>query len=115
MVNQPAPRCAAGGDLGTVVTLRDHTELRALVSELQTIRGFADSLSAQAHEAANQLHTVVSLIELGRADEALAFATAELAVAQQLTDAVVAAHRGARAGRARRRQGRARPPSAAWS
>jgi sensor histidine kinase regulating citrate/malate metabolism len=79
-----------GRHLGTVVTLRDHTELRELVTELQTIKGFADSLHAQAHEAANQLHTVISLIELGRADEALEFATTELAVAQHLTDAVIA-------------------------
>ena len=35
------------GRLGTVVTLRDHTELRALVSELKTIRGFAEALSAR--------------------------------------------------------------------
>ncbi len=90
VVNQAAARWA-GRHLGTVVTLRDHTELRALVSELQTIRGFADSLHAQAHEAANQLHTVVSLIELGRADEALDYAAAELEVAQHLTDAVLAA------------------------
>jgi two-component system, CitB family, sensor kinase len=76
--------------LGTVVTLRDHTELRELVSELQTVRGFADSLHAQAHEAANRLHTVVSLIELGRADEALEFASTELEVSQHLTDAVIA-------------------------
>jgi two-component system, CitB family, sensor kinase len=80
-----------GRRLGTVVTLRDHTELRSLVSELATVRGFADSLNAQAHEAANQLHTVVSLIELGRADEALEFATAELTVAQHITDAVLGA------------------------
>jgi two-component system CitB family sensor kinase len=72
-----------------VVTVRDHTELRALVSELKTIRGFAEALSAQAHESANQLHTVVSLIELGRAEQALAFATTELAVTQRLTDLVV--------------------------
>ncbi|GAA1317374.1 sensor histidine kinase [Pseudonocardia xinjiangensis] len=89
VVSQGAARWA-GRHLGTVVTLRDHTELRALVSELQTIRGFADSLNAQAHEAANQLHTVISLIELGRADDALEFATTELAVSQQLTDAVLA-------------------------
>ena len=88
MVNQAAARWA-GRRLGTVVTLRDHTELRALVSELKTIRGFAEALSAQAHESANQLHTVISLIELGRAEQALAFATTELAVAQQLTDPVV--------------------------
>ena len=90
VVNQAAARWA-GQDLGTVVTLRDHTELRSLGSELKTIRGFAEALSAQAHEAANQLQTVISLIELGRADEALRFAAAELAVAQHLTDVVVGA------------------------
>ena len=88
VVNQAAARWA-GQHLGTVVTLRDHTELRALVSELKTIRGFAEALSAQAHESANQLQTVISLIELGRADEALRFAATELAVAQHLTDVVV--------------------------
>jgi two-component system, CitB family, sensor kinase len=90
VVNQAAARWA-GQHLGTVVTLRDHTELRALGSELKTIRGFAEALSAQAHESANQLQTVISLIELGRADEALRFAATELAVAQHLTDVVVGA------------------------
>ena len=90
VVNQQQARWD-GRRLGTVVTLRDHTELRGLVSELATVRGFADSLNAQAHEAANQLHTVISLIELGRADEALEFATAELTVAQHITDSVLAA------------------------
>lgn len=78
-----------GQHLGTVVTLRDHTELRALAGELATIRGFADALGAQAHESANQLHTVVSLIELGRAEQALDFATRRLADTQQLTDLVL--------------------------
>jgi sensor histidine kinase regulating citrate/malate metabolism len=88
VVNQAAARWA-GRRLGTVVTVRDHTELRALVSELKTIRGFAEALSAQAHESANQLHTVISLIELGRPEQALTFASTELAVAQRLTDLVV--------------------------
>ena len=44
-----------------------------------------------AHEAANRLHTVVSLVELGRAEEAVEFATAELGLAQALTDRVVGA------------------------
>lgn len=74
---------------GTVVTLRDHTELQALAGELDSVRGFSEALRAQAHEAANRLHTVVSLIELGRADEAVEFATAELRLAQELTDQVV--------------------------
>jgi sensor histidine kinase regulating citrate/malate metabolism len=76
---------------GTVVTLRDHTDLQALTGELDSVRGFAESLRSQAHEAANRLHTVVSLVELGRHAEAVEFATAELALAQRLTDRVVAA------------------------
>ncbi|MEU1372904.1 sensor histidine kinase [Streptomyces triculaminicus] len=82
----------SGGERhGTVVTLRDHTELQALSGELDSVRGFAEALRSQAHEAANRLHAVVSLIELGRADEAVDFATAELELAQALTDRVVAA------------------------
>ncbi|MFI1827915.1 ATP-binding protein [Streptomyces sp. NPDC020412] len=76
---------------GTVVTLRDHTELQSLLGELHSERGFTQALRSQAHEAANRLHTVVSLIELGRAEEAVTFATAELELAQALTDRVVAA------------------------
>lgn len=77
--------------MGNVVTLRDHTELQGLAGELDTVRGFAESLRAQAHEAANRLHTVVSLVELDRPDDAVAFATAELETAQRLTDRVVGA------------------------
>ncbi|MFH8488726.1 sensor histidine kinase [Streptomyces longisporoflavus] len=82
---------SSGERRGTVVTLRDHTELQALTGELDSERGFTRALRSQAHEAANRLHTVVSLIELGRADEAVDFATAELELAQALTDQVVAA------------------------
>ncbi|MGH3774666.1 MAG: ATP-binding protein [Pseudonocardiaceae bacterium] len=77
--------------MGNVVTLRDHTELQALTGELDTVRGFAESLRAQGHEAANRLHTVVSLVELGRTEQAVEFATAELATAQHLTDRVMGA------------------------
>jgi sensor histidine kinase regulating citrate/malate metabolism len=87
VVNQAPPR--ADGAAGTVVTLRDHTDLQALTGELDSVRSFAESLRAQAHEAANRLHTTVSLVELGRTQEAVDFATAELASAQQLTDRVV--------------------------
>lgn len=75
--------------LGRVVTLRDHTELQELTGELDSVRGFAEALRAQAHEAANRLHAVVSLIELGRTGAAVDFATAELQSAQQLTDQVM--------------------------
>ncbi|MFJ9039656.1 ATP-binding protein [Streptomyces sp. NPDC102406] len=82
---------ASGERRGTVVTLRDHTELQSVMGELNSERGFTQALRSQAHEAANRLHTVVSLIELGRADEAVDFATAELELAQALTDQVVGA------------------------
>ncbi|MEU8777555.1 sensor histidine kinase [Streptomyces sp. NPDC048606] len=82
---------AGGGRRGTVITLRDHTELQSLSGELDLERGFTQALRSQAHEAANRLHTVVSLIELGRAQEAVEFATAELELAQALTDEVVTA------------------------
>lgn len=80
-----------GRDLGTVVTLRDHTELRALAGELDSARAFADALSASAHEAANRLHTVVTLIELGRPQDAVRFATTELAASQGLIDRLLGA------------------------
>jgi sensor histidine kinase regulating citrate/malate metabolism len=88
VVNQAAAR-PSGRSAGTVVTLRDHTDLQALTGELDSVRAFAESLRAQAHEAANRLHTTVSLVELGRVAEAVDFATAELASAQRLTDRVV--------------------------
>jgi sensor histidine kinase regulating citrate/malate metabolism len=87
VVNQ-AP-ALAGRSSGSVVTLRDHTELQALTGELDSMRAFAESLRAQAHESANRLHTTVSLIELGRGQDAVDFATAELASAQRLTDRVI--------------------------
>jgi sensor histidine kinase regulating citrate/malate metabolism len=87
VVNQ-APAYWQGRELGSVVTLRDHTELRAVSGELDTVKSLSESLHAQNHEAANRLHTVVSLIELGRSDEALEFATAELESAQSLADKV---------------------------
>ena len=69
-----------------MVTLRDHTELRSVTGELEVVRNLTESLRAQTHEAANRLHTVVSLIEMGRPEEAVEFATEELQLAQLLTD-----------------------------
>ncbi|WP_327085166.1 sensor histidine kinase [Nonomuraea sp. NBC_01738] len=84
---------SAPSRLGKVVIVRDHTELQALAGQLDAERGFADSLRAAAHEAANRLHTVITLVELGRVEQAVAFGTAELRAAQELTDRVVAAVR----------------------
>ncbi len=91
LVINTSPAESDGRRVGTAVTLRDQTELRALMGELNTTRSLTESLRSQAHESANRLHTIVSLIELGRADDAVRFATAELESAQQLTDLVVGA------------------------
>jgi two-component system CitB family sensor kinase len=91
LVVSSAPATWEGREVGAVVTLRDRTELRSVTGELDVVRGLTETLRAQNHESANRLHTVVSLIEMGRPDEAVAFATEELQLAQLLTDRVVAA------------------------
>jgi two-component system CitB family sensor kinase len=78
-------------EVGAVVTVRDRTELQAVTGELDLVRGLTESLRAQNHEAANRLHTIVSLVEMGRTEQAVAFATAELEVAQGLADELVSA------------------------
>ncbi|MFI5719323.1 ATP-binding protein [Nocardia sp. NPDC051750] len=75
---------------GTVTTIRDHTELRTVLGELDTVRSFAESLRAQAHESANRLHTVITMVELGRYREAVEFATAEIELSQALIDRLMA-------------------------
>lgn len=72
--------------VGTVMTLRDRTELQRVSGELSSVTQFAESLRSRAHEADNRLHTVVTMVELGRAADAVDFATAELAVSQHLID-----------------------------
>jgi two-component system, CitB family, sensor kinase len=91
LVVSSAPATWQGRAVGAVVTLRDHTELRAATGQLDVVRGLTESLRAQTHESANRLHTVVSLIEMGRSDDAVAFATEELRAAQLLTDQVIGA------------------------
>lgn len=91
LVMNLTPAVRDGRTLGSVVTLRDRTDLQQVTGELAAVRGFADSLRSQNHESANRLHTVVSLVELGRVDQALSFATRELELAQRLADQVVAA------------------------
>jgi two-component system CitB family sensor kinase len=55
--------------VGSVVTLRDRTEIVTLQHELDANRGTTDALRAQAHEFTNRLHTITGLIELGEYDE----------------------------------------------
>ena len=58
--------------------IRDRTELQGALGELSSLKVLTDSLRSQAHEAANKLHTIVTMVEMGRADEAVTFATNEL-------------------------------------
>ena len=69
-----------------VVTIRDRTELQGALGELSSLKVLTDTLRSQAHEAANKLHTIVTMVEMGRADEAVTFATNELELSQQLVD-----------------------------
>lgn len=84
-----SPASWGGREVGAVVTLRDHTELRAVTGELDVVRGLTESLRSQTHEAANRLHTVVSLIETGHVEEAVDLAVEELQVAQLMADRLV--------------------------
>lgn len=69
-----------------VVTVRDRTELQGALGELSSLQILTDSLRAQAHEAANKLHTVITMVEMGKPDDAVRFATEELALSQRLVD-----------------------------
>ncbi len=69
-----------------VVTIRDRTELQGALGELGSLKVLTDTLRSQAHEAANKLHTIVTMVEMGRPDDAVQFATEELALSQQLVD-----------------------------
>ena len=67
-----------------MVTLRDRTEVETLARELGATKALADALRAQTHEAANRLHVIAGLVELGRAEEAIELAGSEAASAQDL-------------------------------
>ncbi|MDJ0349084.1 sensor histidine kinase [Cryobacterium sp. PH29-G1] len=94
VVNQePASSTSADGGkstpMGFVATIRDHTDLQTLGSELQSMQTLSDALRAQTHEHSNRLHTIVSLMELGRTEQALEFATKDLELSQQLADEIL--------------------------
>ncbi|NEM91949.1 sensor histidine kinase [Galbitalea soli] len=50
---------------GSVVTLRDRTDLEGLAQELAGERSLTESLRAQQHEFTNRLHGIAGLLELG--------------------------------------------------
>jgi two-component system, CitB family, sensor kinase len=88
-----------GQHIGTVTTMRDSTELAALQGQLSSHKSVTDTLRAQTHEFANQLHTISGLVQLGEYDSvrdligALTRRRAEInnAVTQRISDSAVAA------------------------
>jgi len=93
------PVSRSGQTLGSVTTLRDRTPLAELERELGAFQGTTDLLRAQAHEFANQLHTISGLIQIGDYDEVVTYvrtlvasrAAVDLTVAQRVRDSSVAA------------------------
>ena len=88
-----------GKRIGTVTTMRDSTELAALQGQLSSHKSVTDTLRAQTHEFANQLHTISGLVQLGEYDSVrdlvgtLTRRRAEIsdAVTQRISDPAVAA------------------------
>lgn len=96
LVNQePMDQSAERGrrpEGGAVMTLRDQSVLTALTGELDAVRTMSDALRSQTHEHSNVLHTIVSLLEAGKSDEAIDFIEESSQVSQDLTDRISGAH-----------------------
>ncbi len=75
VVNRRPLRVDHRRQVGWVITLQDRTESETLLRELERVTGMTDTLRAQAHEFANQMHTFVGLVELGEHEEAIRYAT----------------------------------------
>jgi two-component system, CitB family, sensor kinase len=60
-----------GSNLGSVLTLRDRTDLEQLTSELDAVRSLTGALRAQRHEFANRMHTVLGLLQANAQGDAL--------------------------------------------
>ena len=93
------PATSNGRNIGTVTTMRDSTELASMQSQLSSHKSVTDTLRAQTHEFANQLHTISGLAQLGEFDSVTEFvgnltrrrAAINDAVTQHVSDPAVAA------------------------
>lgn len=73
LVANRMPVRVRGRNIGSVVTLRDRTELEALLRELDSVTGLTDALRAQQHEFSNRLHVLSVLVGIGETEEAMAY------------------------------------------
>ncbi|MGO1949396.1 MAG: ATP-binding protein [Mycobacteriaceae bacterium] len=62
-----------GRDLGTVVVVRDRTDIATLSERLGTVQAMGSALRVQRHEFANRVHVAAGLLDAGRPDDARAF------------------------------------------
>jgi two-component system CitB family sensor kinase len=62
-----------GKNLGSVLTVRDRTDLERLTSELDAVRSMTGALRAQRHEFANRMHTVIGLLQTDAHADALEY------------------------------------------
>lgn len=65
-----------GRSLGSVLTLRDRTDVERLTDELGAVRSMTVALRAQRHEFANRMHTVLGLMQSGAHADAVDYLTA---------------------------------------
>jgi two-component system CitB family sensor kinase len=68
------PVTVAGRKTGSVVTIRDRTEMEALLRQLDSVESITNALRAQEHEFSNRLHALSVLLELGEIEEATSYA-----------------------------------------
>lgn len=57
-------------DLGTVLTVRDRTDVESLTRQLDAVQSMSTVLRAQRHEFANRMHLVSGLLHEGHPDRA---------------------------------------------
>ncbi|QXU54460.1 MULTISPECIES: sensor histidine kinase [Rhodococcus] len=62
-----------GRDLGTVMSVRDRTDIETLTRELDAVKAMSTALRAQRHEFANRLHLLDGLLRRGHAEQALEY------------------------------------------
>ncbi len=67
------PVTVAGREIGTVSTIRDRTELEALIGQLREMESLTGALRAQQHEFSNRMHVITVLLELGEVEEARSY------------------------------------------
>lgn len=88
VVANRVPIRSHGREIGSVTTLRDRTELSSLERELGATRTATDTLRAQAHEFANQLHVISGLIQIGDYDSVVQFVNGATVDRTRLNDEV---------------------------